>query len=329
MTSVSTYDLTYTRTHTATYLTEVILGTISDLLAHLGINASQLARDWDTNEKAISAWIAEGSLAQVVLECHRPSGTVAPVIEFPVTYTATGAADAEFTASRARLARFLAKLDTGSRRDHLPAVLHLHRPAHPAARLEPRHPGQHRRPAQHHLRHPRPRPARLSQHALPPPLRPPTMSYVDDAFANLKHNLEITQTEQDTAVRRHTMIRDYVTSRWDLIDDFLTGSYRRDTKTKKLKDIDIFVVIDPEGAQAGYRTRPPGDVLDALESLLAERWPGAAPGRDGRRHHLRERRRGHVDRRGPGLRPQRRRLLHPRPRRRQRGSPPTLSGTTS
>lgn len=111
MTSVSTHSLTYTRTHTATYLTEVILGTISDILAHLGITASQFGRDWDMNEAAISAWIAEGSLAQVVLECHRPSGTVAPVIEFPVTYTATGAADAEFTASRARLARFLAKLD--------------------------------------------------------------------------------------------------------------------------------------------------------------------------------------------------------------------------
>ena len=83
------------------------------------------------------------------------------------------------------------------------------------------------------------------------------MGYIDDAFGNLKHNLEITATEQDTAVRRHTGIRDYVTGRWDLIDDFLTGSYRRDTKTKKLKDIDIFVVIDPDGAQAGYRTRPP------------------------------------------------------------------------
>ena len=86
------------------------------------------------------------------------------------------------------------------------------------------------------------------------------MSYVDDAFAKLKSNLEITQTEQDTAVSRHTGIRDYVTGRWDLTDNFLTGSYRRDTKTKKLKDIDIFIVIDPDGAQAGYRAGAPGDV---------------------------------------------------------------------
>lgn len=109
--TTSTYTLTYTRVHTATHLTDVILGTISDILADLGINCSQFAREWEQNENAIKAWIAEGSLEQVVLECHRPSGTVDPVIEFPVTYTAAGTGDTEFTASRARMARFLAKLD--------------------------------------------------------------------------------------------------------------------------------------------------------------------------------------------------------------------------
>ncbi len=112
MTSVSTHNIAFTRAHTATYLTEVVLGTVGDILAHLGIAASEFTRDWDTNEAAINAWIAEGSLEQVVLECHQPSGVVEPVIDFPVTYTAAGAADAEFTASRARLARFLAKLST-------------------------------------------------------------------------------------------------------------------------------------------------------------------------------------------------------------------------
>jgi Second Messenger Oligonucleotide or Dinucleotide Synthetase domain len=101
------------------------------------------------------------------------------------------------------------------------------------------------------------------------------MGYIDEAFANLKHNLEITQTEQDTAVRRHHAIRDYVKSRWDLEDDFLTGSYRRDTKTKKLKDIDIFIVIDKDGPQGSYRTKSPDRVLHALEELLRERWPDA------------------------------------------------------
>lgn len=105
------------------------------------------------------------------------------------------------------------------------------------------------------------------------------MGYIDDAFANLRHNLEITQTEQDTAVRRHNAIRDYLKARWDIEDDFLTGSYRRDTKTKKLKDIDIFAVIHKDGPQGGYRAQPPGEVLSALEDLLRDQWPDAR--RDG------------------------------------------------
>lgn len=107
----STYTYSYTRTHTATHLTDVILGAITDILADLGINMERLHRDWVQNENAIKAWIEEGSLDTVVLECHQPSGAVVPVIEFPVSYTTSGAGDAEFTASRARLARFRAKLD--------------------------------------------------------------------------------------------------------------------------------------------------------------------------------------------------------------------------
>jgi len=101
------------------------------------------------------------------------------------------------------------------------------------------------------------------------------VGYIDDAFANLKHNLEITPTEQDTAKRRHERIRDFVKTRWGLEDDFLTGSYRRDTKTKKLKDIDIFIVLDRKGAQRGYRAQPPIEVLNALLDLLREQWPEA------------------------------------------------------
>jgi hypothetical protein len=107
----STYTYSYTRTHTATHLTDVILGTITDILSDLGVNMDRLHRDWVQNENAIKAWIEEGSLDTVVLECHQPSGAVAPVIEFPVSYTTSGDSNAEFTASRARAARFRAKFD--------------------------------------------------------------------------------------------------------------------------------------------------------------------------------------------------------------------------
>lgn len=101
------------------------------------------------------------------------------------------------------------------------------------------------------------------------------MGYVDDAFNSLKSNLEITQTEQDLAKARHAAIRTFVKLHWQLADDFLTGSYRRDTKTKKLKDIDIFVVIDADGPQAGYRDQAPIQVINALETLLRQKWSAA------------------------------------------------------
>jgi hypothetical protein len=94
------------------------------------------------------------------------------------------------------------------------------------------------------------------------------MTYVDDAFAKCKTTLEITTTEQNFASSKHADIRGVVRSSWQLDDDFLTGSYRRNTKTKKLKDVDIFVVIDPNGPQAGLRDQHPSVVLAELRKVL-------------------------------------------------------------
>jgi Bacterial HORMA domain 2 len=112
MSYTSTSVSTYTRTHTATHLSDVILGSIADILASLGIDATRIFADWDTDQRAIAAWIEEGSLSCVALECHRPTGEVAPIFEFPVSYAGTGEGDRKFTADRAALARYLAKLQT-------------------------------------------------------------------------------------------------------------------------------------------------------------------------------------------------------------------------
>src|SRR5438045_825583 len=108
--ATATSTRTHTRTHTAVYLTDVILGAIGDILAELGIDATRLYADWTQDERAIATWIEEESLKEVVLECHQPGGKVAPIIEFPVAYQASGVGDASFTAQRAQLARFRAKL---------------------------------------------------------------------------------------------------------------------------------------------------------------------------------------------------------------------------
>ncbi len=103
---------TYTMTHTATHLADVILGSIADILASLRLDPTQIFGNWETYQQAISNWIDERSLTCVSLECHRPGGAVSPIIEFPVGYTGTGEGDRRFTADRASLARYLAKLQT-------------------------------------------------------------------------------------------------------------------------------------------------------------------------------------------------------------------------
>lgn len=91
--STSTATRTVTRIHTAIHLTNAVLGAIAEILSHLGISAQRLLSAWDTDyEPALRAWIHEGSLAMIVLECQRPDGTAEPIFEFPIEYTADGSA---------------------------------------------------------------------------------------------------------------------------------------------------------------------------------------------------------------------------------------------
>lgn len=100
------------------------------------------------------------------------------------------------------------------------------------------------------------------------------MSYVSEAFDNLKSNLEITTTEQRLASNRREAIYDHVGTKWDIATAFLTGSYDRHTKTKKLKDVDIFVVIDHDGDQAALSEQGPSAALTQLRGVLEEKYPG-------------------------------------------------------
>src|SRR6266436_4911073 len=98
------------------------------------------------------------------------------------------------------------------------------------------------------------------------------MSYVDDAFDNLKSSLEITDTDKNLAMTRHNLVREHVEASWKLAGHFLTGSYARETKTKKLKDVDIFVVIDPKGPQALLANGTGTAAILALRDVLSTRW---------------------------------------------------------
>lgn len=70
------------------------------------------------------------------------------------------------------------------------------------------------------------------------------MLSVPDAFAKFKKKISVpTEREQADASRRQKEIRQIVDREFDVDRDFLSGSYARWTKTKPLKDVDIFCVL--------------------------------------------------------------------------------------
>jgi predicted nucleotidyltransferase len=103
------------------------------------------------------------------------------------------------------------------------------------------------------------------------------MTLVDEAFAKLKSNLEITKTEQALASRRQNEIRDHLKQHLALDRTFLTGSYARHTKTKRLKDVDIFCVLLADGADQDLRDTSPHDVLVRLRDELAKKYTAPVP----------------------------------------------------
>lgn len=96
------------------------------------------------------------------------------------------------------------------------------------------------------------------------------MITVAEAFKKFRSRLELTTREQEDASRRHNEIRDYLKTKFDIESDFLTGSYKRWTKTKPLKDVDIFCVLGQK--ERHRRDKPPADLLKAFEDSLAEKY---------------------------------------------------------
>ena len=98
------------------------------------------------------------------------------------------------------------------------------------------------------------------------------MLTVPDAFEKFKSRLEISTSEQEDASRRQQKIREQVREGLKVEQDFLTGSYARHTKTKPLKDVDIFVVL--KESESEYLDKPPDVILDRLIEILSPHYPG-------------------------------------------------------
>ncbi|WP_398469798.1 CBASS oligonucleotide cyclase [Tardiphaga sp.] len=100
------------------------------------------------------------------------------------------------------------------------------------------------------------------------------MISLDEAFRKFKSRLELNDREQKNASQRHTEVREYLKTKFAVERSFLTGSYARHTKTKPLKDIDIFFVL--KESERHYRNKVPSVVLDAFYDALVEKYGKSA-----------------------------------------------------
>lgn len=106
------------------------------------------------------------------------------------------------------------------------------------------------------------------------------MLTIDEAFRKFKSRLELNDREQKNASDRHTEVREFIRTKFTIDRDFLTGSYKRHTKTKPLKDIDIFFVM--KDGEKGYRSKSAAVVLDDYEVALKEKYGAKAITRQSR-----------------------------------------------
>lgn len=106
------------------------------------------------------------------------------------------------------------------------------------------------------------------------------MLTTNEAFRKFKSKLELNQREQDNASAREKEVREYLDTKFSIDNDFLTGSYARWTKTKPLKDVDIFFVLNPK--KHDYRSKAPSVVLDDFNDALVDKYGAKAVMKQGR-----------------------------------------------
>ena len=90
------------------------------------------------------------------------------------------------------------------------------------------------------------------------------------AFEKFRQRLELSETEQRDAARRQTDVRECIRDGFDIKTDFLSGSYRRHTKTKPLKDVDVMFVLGDK--EKWRRDKPPIETLQAFERCLKKKY---------------------------------------------------------
>lgn len=96
------------------------------------------------------------------------------------------------------------------------------------------------------------------------------MLTVDEAFRKFKSRLELNEKETTNASNRQQEVRSYLDAKFKIDRSFLTGSYARWTKTKPLKDVDIFFVL--KASENHYVSKAPSVILSDFHDALVEKY---------------------------------------------------------
>lgn len=101
------------------------------------------------------------------------------------------------------------------------------------------------------------------------------MPSIAHTFQTLVESLELTEAQRAEAERQQLAVRGYL-QRGLVLDParatFLTGSFARGTAIRKLKDIDLFAVLDPREYDA-LRRRDPTEALALVHEVLDRTYP--------------------------------------------------------
>lgn len=90
---------------------------------------------------------------------------------------------------------------------------------------------------------------------------------VAQGFQEFRSKLEITGLQTSTVSIRHQGIREVMGSNFTVVENFLTGSYQRNTLIAPLSeaDVDIFVVLDKQ-----HKTANQAALLDKVRAVLKQ-----------------------------------------------------------
>jgi hypothetical protein len=97
------------------------------------------------------------------------------------------------------------------------------------------------------------------------------MISVSEAFDKFKTRLEPGDREEKDAISRRERVKEVLDEAFYLDRVIITGSYKRWTKIKPLRDVDLFCVLDSE-KEGDYLKKPSGVLLEAFAKELRKEY---------------------------------------------------------